>query len=1370
MADFLATYRDLDISAAITLRSGKQITVGADDIYSYNINGTAATTGIPIGEAIAQTFSIGVSVAACPYTAEELDSAEVRVRIGVRNSNSTGYSYKDAGAWYVTSVGAPEGASALTLKGTDALGLWFGSVLEDSEATYPASLRGLLEKVSGAASVSVSSRRWLHDDAAINVMPEWNDNTTLRDVVGYIAACAGGFAQINMSGELEIITNGQGDVVTLDTAAYNTYTPTGGARFKLNCLRVTYPLTEDETEPKPIRFAVNAKVEDNATNCAEVVYNPLITDAMASAIVKELAKSEFAGGDVVWLGDPSVICGHVVKLTPIDGVQRTMLVNSFSLAFDGGLSGQLYSAMPTLRENSTHYSSSGSVFNPDGSLPVSKINGLSGGVVNAMLGKFDRIVAGEISTDRFFAQMGAVVLLEVQNFEADTVDATILRAGSVTASKLAADSVTADKIKAGAITANKIAAKTITADSGIIDNGAIGTAQIADGSITSAKIVSLDADVIKTGTLSAERIVLVGDDGIIYKLNATSSGLSLSELSKEQYKNYINGTVIVAKSITAAQIAAETITANEILAGTITTKQINVTELFANEATINALNAVDITGNGSLRLLVNNIPTLKIHEGQLAQDTSLEDQGIRVYSDYVITQDSGTPSPTNIMPISGKSAVNMTRCGRNLFGGEEITVSGYQDFTLPVTLPPGTYTVSASIESTDTDSDIALFGFYKAESKVYTYARFKHDGTAQTFTLTFTEPISLIRMNASDNVAHGTGDTAVWRNVQVEYGDTKHDFEPYKADEFNVDFGGIRSGRFDWAAGILTEEGRCLNIDGTENWKQVSSGSTAYWYLTLGVVNYAVTINATKKCSHFGIADIRSSTTAAGYNIGNSTSANECRLSLRPGVSNVTDVASLKAYLAAQAAAGTPVQVAYQLTVPETVQFNACPVWAVEGFNTVIADGSSGRIEFGHDSLTQYLQSQIDMIPGQIKLSVVAGVDTGSGVTITKDEVNINSPKTTISIPAADSADAEEIVSVDDNGLYATMLTADEIRSDSIVRTAAREDYTPANSGELRAKLDDLAGRYMTGDINIDASAVEGGSFVIKGLGGHGVLLVTGGKINELKVQNCTVMVRLNNTTFESSGTAVTAYNSKVYLSSNMITADEGVYAYYDSQVIMNNCKGNCETVLRASSGSVVTVNGATCPTGKLGSITAAEVYSTVEFTETTETPTVSEVTTITIDASATRTWGGGWLSTSTFGTALYQGATGDGDLRMGCMWFDTAAISGKEIISATLTLRRVSGIGGGGSVKVRIFGTTTASASGTPARGKEYTSISLANGATGSVDITEAVTALASGSIKGLMIYDDNRNKFNGKTYTYGYAKIFGTGGSVPTLTVTFK
>ena len=224
----------------------------------------------------------------------------------------------------------------------------------------------------------------------------------------------------------------------------------------------------------------------------------------------------------------------------------------------------------------------------------------------------DKIKAGAVTANKISANA-----VEADKIKAGAVTTDKIEAGAVTTGKLDAGSVTAEKIASKTITADLIKAKTITADSGIIDDSAIGTAQIADGSITSAKIVELNADLIKTGTLSAERLLLVGDDGVIYKINAASSGLSMTELAKDQYKNYINGTVIVAKSITAAQIAAQTITGNEILAGSITAKEIDVSDLFANnaaistlfsqEATINAINAMDIRGNTYLQLMVGDI-------------------------------------------------------------------------------------------------------------------------------------------------------------------------------------------------------------------------------------------------------------------------------------------------------------------------------------------------------------------------------------------------------------------------------------------------------------------------------------------------------------------------------------------------------------------------------------------------------------------------------------------------------------------------------------------------------------------------------------------------------------------------------------------
>ena len=73
--------------------------------------------------------------------------------------------------------------------------------------------------------------------------------------------------------------------------------------------------------------------------------------------------------------------------------------------------------------------------------------------------------------------------------------------------------------------------------------------------------------------------------------------------------------------------------------------------------------------------------------------------------------------------------------------------------------------------------------------------------------------------------------------------------------------------------------------------------------------------------------------------------------------SNVPDLDSWKSYLAAQAAAGTPVQVAYKLATPEPFQATgnqALP--AVAGLNTVYTDGDSLSVT-GRQDLLYTLQT-----------------------------------------------------------------------------------------------------------------------------------------------------------------------------------------------------------------------------------------------------------------------------------------------------------------------------------------------------------------------------------------------------------------------------
>lgn len=182
--------------------------------------------------------------------------------------------------------------------------------------------------------------------------------------------------------------------------------------------------------------------------------------------------------------------------------------------------------------------------------------------------------------------------------------------------------ITNAKIENAAIDTAKIALGAIT--TALIATGAVGTAQIADGSITDAKIVSLNADVINAGTLSVDRLLLKGPDGLFVAINATDEGLTSEQLSQEEYQSAISGSVLVARSVTADKIAAKSITANEIAAGAITTAElaaesVDASKIKAGSITTSHVAAnfgetLDISSNEQIQMIVGNV--------QQAQETA----------------------------------------------------------------------------------------------------------------------------------------------------------------------------------------------------------------------------------------------------------------------------------------------------------------------------------------------------------------------------------------------------------------------------------------------------------------------------------------------------------------------------------------------------------------------------------------------------------------------------------------------------------------------------------------------------------------------------------------------------------------------------
>ena len=131
--------------------------------------------------------------------------------------------------------------------------------------------------------------------------------------------------------------------------------------------------------------------------------------------------------------------------------------------------------------------------------------------------------------------------------------------------------------------------------------------QIADGSITDAKIVELSANRITTGTLSVERLIIVGSEqSIVYTINQANGTAQLSQTTIDGgalTQRSISADRIVAGAITANEIAAATILANNIAAGAITTEKLAAEAVDASKIKAGSITTSLVAANFGVALI-----------------------------------------------------------------------------------------------------------------------------------------------------------------------------------------------------------------------------------------------------------------------------------------------------------------------------------------------------------------------------------------------------------------------------------------------------------------------------------------------------------------------------------------------------------------------------------------------------------------------------------------------------------------------------------------------------------------------------------------------------------------------------------------------
>lgn len=338
--------------------------------------------------------------------------------------------------------------------------------------------------------------------------------------------------------------------------------------------------------------------------------------------------------------------------------------------------------------------------------------------------------------------------------------------------------------------------------------------------------------------------------------------------------------------------------------------------------------------------------------GNPVQCYPVENYPLGVTASWEPTQEgSGTPSPENIRPIKGRDSVTVTRCGENLFNPAwmpEKTLNNGLTWTITsdgtvtangtangtsyynsdyFSLPAGTYTISAmpyfrmSILNRDVgDTTVAA-------QQVGQPCTFTVETDIQNASLFFDTSGIL------DNVS---------AKPQIEKGTTATTYAPYTGQTATLTLPRtIYGGTVDTVSSEGQETRKLLTLDGTEKWMvsgKFLDNKTDWYYVSSKIPN---AVNAAPQkgneiCSHYPHADIANTNTAQGCAIVWGA------IRVRWGDTIPDDADAWKAYLAAQYAAGTPVQIAYKLAepVPFTVT-GAQPISALSGVNTLLTDADS---------------------------------------------------------------------------------------------------------------------------------------------------------------------------------------------------------------------------------------------------------------------------------------------------------------------------------------------------------------------------------------------------------------------------------------------
>lgn len=332
--------------------------------------------------------------------------------------------------------------------------------------------------------------------------------------------------------------------------------------------------------------------------------------------------------------------------------------------------------------------------------------------------------------------------------------------------------------------------------------------------------------------------------------------------------------------------------------------------------------------------------------GNLVQCYPVVGYPLGVKASWEPTQEgTGDPSPENVRPIKGRDSVTVERCGENLIDSDRVTeVSAAYGLTAQYV--SGKITISGIYSNPSAD---AFFSFMSLSYKLppttkFMYSDLKTSGcTLRGIRFTNKERDKI----AIDLSGLTIGEKAEISFYLIAYVDTTAPttYTPYTGQTNTLTLPEtVYGGEVDTVSGEGQKTWKTLTLDGTGEWHTqttISPGKVGFTFQTPEIASpTSPSIKGDIVCSQY--PTVTANDTYRCQN-GISVEAQEnffFRIYNDTYAGGTTD--EWKSYLAAQYAAGTPVQIAYKLAKP--VPFTATgaqPIPALSGVNTVLTDAGS---------------------------------------------------------------------------------------------------------------------------------------------------------------------------------------------------------------------------------------------------------------------------------------------------------------------------------------------------------------------------------------------------------------------------------------------